>query len=33
MLLLLVGLNCTYEVCTVVSELICANECMDVKQC
>ena len=26
-LLLLVGVNCTYEVCTVVSKQICANGC------
>lgn len=27
MLLLLVGVNCNYEVCTVVSKQICANGC------
>ena len=27
MLLLLLGVNCNYEVCTVVSKQICANGC------
>jgi hypothetical protein len=33
MLLLLVGLNCTCEVCTAVSKQICEMDVMDMKQC